>query len=293
MRWSVLAMVLQGGWAGDIMEELIKEKAIEKFGASLLAAGLTERLTSAQPYTLLAPTDQALSQLPPMLAHSIFSDTEALKKVLLYHVVPGAHALSSLTNDQSLTPEEGAALRPEEQPALRVNLYKKGQKDVVTVNGALVEKEIVASNGVILVISSFLHPRPTYTIADMLSLDSRFSYLNQALEVAGLKDIFMTGGPFTFFAPTNEAFSYLDGQSASKEWAVEMILNRVVDGTIFSPGLAGQTFTAETGGKITVGGEGENGALSVTVSGADQKAAIQETDLLVTNGVVHAIDRIL
>ena len=123
------------------------------------------------------------SQLPPMLAHSIFSDTEALKKVntnsshsqvkinkhqvLLYHVVPGAHALSSLTNDLTLTPEEGAALRPEEQPALRVNLYKKGQKDMVTVNGALVEKEIVASNGVILVISSFLHPRPTYTIADV------------------------------------------------------------------------------------------------------------------------------
>ena len=87
--------------------------------------------------------------------------------MLLYHVVPGAHVLSSLTNDLSLTPEEGAALRPEEQPALRVNLYKKGQKDVVTVNGAIVEKEIVASNGVILVISSFLHPRPTYTIADV------------------------------------------------------------------------------------------------------------------------------
>merc|ERR1712002_996914 len=85
-------------------------------------------------------------------------------------------------------------------------LLKQG---VITVNGAqVVYRDQVASNGVIHFVSDVLYPfTPEKTIAEVASADPRFSTLVDVLTKADLASVLSTPGPFTVFAPTNDAFA--------------------------------------------------------------------------------------
>ena len=102
--------------AGNIAEELILA------GATTLAdlvvnAGLDETLATSGPFTVFAPDNDAFSKVPAPILEALGSDTELLKKVLLYHVVSGAVPSSAAKNNVKLTSVQGA-------PIL-VNLYLK------------------------------------------------------------------------------------------------------------------------------------------------------------------------
>merc|ERR1711878_151715 len=74
--------------AGNLVEELAAN------GASTLIdfavkAGLADTLTGDGPFTIFAPTNAAFAALPKEIVDAVSADTELLKSVLLYHVVPG------------------------------------------------------------------------------------------------------------------------------------------------------------------------------------------------------------
>ena len=80
---------------GDIVATA---KAAGTFGTLLTAAtaaGLVETLQGAGPFTVFAPTDDAFAALPAGALDKLLADPEALKQVLLYHVVSG-----KVTSDQ-------------------------------------------------------------------------------------------------------------------------------------------------------------------------------------------------
>ena len=81
-----------------------------------------------------------------------------------------------------------------------------------------------------------IYPIPSGNIAEVVSGDERFSTLLAAVGAAGLADTLATAGPFTVFAPTNEAFAkvpqdVLDGLLADKEALTKVPLRHVVPGT--------------------------------------------------------------
>ncbi len=68
------------------------------FGCSALAAGLTETLSGAQPYTLFAPTEAAFQKLPPGAANGLLAPEAKgqLVALLTGHIVPGAVTAADL-----------------------------------------------------------------------------------------------------------------------------------------------------------------------------------------------------
>merc|ERR1712227_292698 len=132
----------QSRQAGNIVEELTNNGASTLIDLAV-KAGLADTLTGSGPFTVFAPTNAAFAALPTDLVSSLTSDVEMLKKVLLYHVVPG-----TVTSDQA---RNGVSLKTVEGTSVKINVYKNWKYgSTIKVNGKKVVKaDVKASNGVI------------------------------------------------------------------------------------------------------------------------------------------------
>lgn len=77
-------------------------------------------------------------------------------------------------------------------------------------NATVVFNDLLATNGIVHVIDKVLMPPVSSTVIDLAAGDSRFSTLVAAVTKAALLDTLKGTGPFTVFAPTNEAFALLN-----------------------------------------------------------------------------------
>jgi uncharacterized surface protein with fasciclin (FAS1) repeats len=129
------------------------------------------------------------------------------------------------------------------------------------------------------------------TVVEIAVSDGRFETLVAALQAAGLVDTLSGEGPFTVFAPTDDAFEALpagalDSLLADTDALTEVLLYHVVPGNV----LAEQVVTLESAD--TVLGE----PVTITVSGSTVKvndANVIITDIQGSNGVIHVIDAVL
>lgn len=283
-------MCLARAQAGNIAEELTAAGATELVNL-VTAAGLAETLTNADAkFTVFAPTNEAIGKLPKSLVDDLLADTELLKKVLLFHVLEGEVKSGDIENDMSVNSVEGSPLRA------NIYLRSKFYDGFVTINGKRVSKaDIQADNGVIHLITDVIYPFPTGNIAEIVTADPRFSTLLAAVSAAGLADVLSGDGPFTVFAPTNDAFEKvpketLDGLLADKEALTKVLQRHVISGTLFYKGICWKT-------RDTVGGEQvqtqvfKGGVVKVVSESAG--ARIKEADIIATNGVIHAIDNVI
>lgn len=129
------------------------------------------------------------------------------------------------------------------------------------------------------------------TIVEIASGNPDFSTLVQAVQAAGLVETLSGEGPFTVFAPTNEAFAkipkeQLDAILADKDQLTKILTYHVVPGRILAADLQ------PTQKVTTVQGQ------EVEITVADGKATINDanivkTDLEASNGVIHVIDTVI
>merc|ERR1712241_623156 len=119
--------------AGNIAEELTKAGATTLVDL-VVKAGLADTLSGPGPFTVFAPCNDAFAKLPASLVDTLTGDVELLKKVLLYHVIPGVVKSSDITDDLTAASAEGSGLR--------ANVYYKSQlyNGFITVNGKKSEK---------------------------------------------------------------------------------------------------------------------------------------------------------
>merc|ERR1712240_652158 len=258
-------------------------------------AGLGETLSGDGPFTVFAPTNDAFAKLPASLVDTLKGDTELLKQVLLNHVVAGNVKSGDITNDIVVKAVGGQDIR--------ANIYLKSNyyDGFVTVNGARVtHPDLVASNGVIHFVSDVLYPfTPEKTIAEVASADPRFSTLVDVLTKADLASVLSTPGPFTVFAPTNDAFAKvpadaLESLLSDNEALTKVLLRHVVSGTAYSKGLKFGTYNT-VGNDIIAAQSYIGGRVEVVSSsgGVRQSARVIETDILASNGVIHVIDSVI
>ncbi|XP_023346423.1 transforming growth factor-beta-induced protein ig-h3 [Eurytemora carolleeae] len=278
--------------AGNIAEELTAAGATTLVDL-VVKAGLADTVSTGGPFTVFAPTNEAFNKLPASLLATLQSDIELLKKVLLYHVVSGEVYSKDITNDITVDSVEGSKLR--------ANIYLKSPyyPGFVTVNGVRVTKaDHKADNGVIHIVSDVIYPFPTGNIAEAVTADPRFSTLLAAVGAAGLAETLSGEGPFTVFAPTNEAFAKipqdtLNGLLADKDALTKVLLRHVVPGTLYSKGI----YWAE---HKTAGGNEEDNVQTQVFKGGVTKvvsktagARVVDVDIPATNGVIHAIDTVI
>jgi len=114
-----------------------------------------------------------------------------------------------------------------------------------------------------------------------------FNTLVAAVEAAGLAEVLSGDGPFTVFAPTDDAFARLEGlDEIDNETLAEILKYHVAAGAIMASDVVNMTaIPTLQGGNLTV----EVTEEGVTVDGANVTA----TDIVCSNGVIHVIDSVL
>jgi len=117
------------------------------FAKAIEAAGLTDTLKDAGPYTIFAPTDEAFAKLPAGTLDSLMGNKEELKKLLLHHVVFGKVTAKDVAAMQSAKTMDGSSLK----------ITAAGDK-VTIENAKVVQPDIAASNGMIHAIDTVLIP---------------------------------------------------------------------------------------------------------------------------------------
>lgn len=266
----------------DIVDTAVAAGSFKTLAAALGAADLVDALKGDGPFTVFAPTDQAFAALPEGTVQTLLKpeNKALLQSILTYHVVPGNLSAEDVVGGHSLVTLNGQKIDLD---------TSKGVK----VDGAnIVKTDIHTSNGTIHVIDAVIMPS-TKDIIDTAIDAGSFKTLAAALGAAELIETLQGDGPFTVFAPTDEAFaalpagtveSLLKPENKAKLQAV--LTYHVVPGRIYAADAieAGQAKTVQ-GSKVTI--KANDG--KVTVDGANVVAA----DIDSTNGVIHVIDAVI
>ncbi len=269
--------------AGDIVDTAIGAGQFGTLVAAVKAAGLVETLKGAGPFTVFAPTDDAFKKLPAGTVEGLLlpENQQKLVAILGYHVVPGKVPASAVTTQSGALTLNGQ------------RLSFKTAGDAVTVDGATVAKaDLACSNGIIHVIDHVVLPTDQNLVLVATSAGT-FTTLLAAAKAAGLAETLATKGPFTVFAPTDEAFAKLPAGTVESLLRPEnqaklarILSYHVVSGRVDSiaAAKAGKA-TALTGGTLTIAPEGK----TLAINGATIVAA----DVNATNGLIHVIDSVL
>jgi uncharacterized surface protein with fasciclin (FAS1) repeats len=143
---------------GDIVETATEAGSFSTLLTAATAAGLVDTLKGEGPFTVFAPTDEAFAALPEGTLDDLLADPEALKQILLYHVVSGKVTADQVVGLTSADSVEGSPI------AISVT------DGTVTLNDSakVVTTDIETSNGVIHVIDAVLVPE-TVDVAALTS----------------------------------------------------------------------------------------------------------------------------
>ena len=249
--------------------------------AAVVQAELLETLQGDGPFTLFAPTDQAFADAGIDLASlDTVEGKAALTDILLYHVVSGEVPSSAVTECMSATTINGNPIS-----------FTVG--DGVMVNDASVTlADVGTSNGVIHVIDKVLTPTSTpNNIPRTAQCTTIHDSLVAAVVQAELLETLQGDGPFTLFAPTDQAFADAGIDLASldtvegKAALTDILLYHVVSGEVPSSAVTECMSATAVNGQTLAFTVGEG----VMVNGANVTLA----DVNTSNGVIHVIDKVL
>ena len=131
------------------------------------------------------------------------------------------------------------------------------------------------------------------TIVDVAASAGSFETLVAAVKAAGFVETLSVEGPFTVFAPTDEAFAALPEGTVedllkpeNKDQLTAILTYHVVPGKVKSKDLAGKTLAPATVNGATVAIDATDG---VVVGGAN----VVKADVKASNGIIHVIDAVL
>ena len=247
--------------------------------AAVVQAELLETLQGDGPFTLFAPTDQAFADAGIDLASlDTVEGKAALSDILLYHVVLGEVPSSAVTECMSATAVNGQTL------AFTVG-------DGVMVNGANVTlADVNTSNGVIHVIDKVLTPTDApNNIPRTAQCTGIHDSLVTAVIQAELLETLQGDGPFTLFAPTDQAFADAGIDLAALNTAEgKAILSDIL---LYHVHIGSLSSTDITEGMQLQMVNGDNTTLSLVtgINGAN----ITLADVSTSNGIIHVIDQVL
>jgi uncharacterized surface protein with fasciclin (FAS1) repeats len=131
---------------------------------------------------------------------------------------------------------------------------------------------------------------PTADIVDTAVAAGTFSTLATALTAAGLVDTLNGAGPFTVFAPTNNAFAKIPADDLKALLADNAALTKVLTYHV----VAGKVMAADVVTmKEAQSVQGSMIAIDTTAGVKVNNATVTATDIVATNGVIHVIDTVI
>lgn len=305
----------------DIVETAAAAGNFNTLLAAAEAADLVDALKSEGPLTVFAPTDDAFAALPEGTVEALLNDIDALTAILTYHVVPGEVRAAQVVNLTSAPTLNGAELTitVTNEGVVMVDNATVIVTDIETTNGIIhvIDAVVIPTaqnsatrDGARTIASSFFFGSyrfgggwisnaiiegrlnwltrylSIYTVANLAGLNT----LTTAVNAAGLKQTLLWSGPFTVFAPTEDAFAALPEGTIpallnDPETLANILLYHVTPGRVYASDVVNLTeATMANGGTVSIS---VNGGVMIN------DANVIATDIKARNGVIHVIDGVL
>jgi uncharacterized surface protein with fasciclin (FAS1) repeats len=294
---------------GNIVQVAQADNRFSTLVAAVTKADLGTTLSGAGPYTVFAPTNDAFAALPASLPFNNATEINAitdqatiaqLREVLLYHVLGARVAAADIASGSSSTTTAKTAAPN------TVYLSKSTAGVFVNGNSQVVVADVAASNGIIHAIDEVLLP-PSQTLAQLVTTfagasPAEFTVLLEALSRPAASELLTAASSassnLTVFAPTDAAFTALLADlglssldDVDDATLVAILQKHIVGSRVFSTDLASGNVTT-LNGAVTVAVSGTGVTVRGPGNGANN-ANVVLANVLVTNGVVHVIDRVL
>ena len=303
LRWitgtlGVLLLALAAGCGGsddhpgNIVEVAQSDTRFSILVEAVQAAELTTALSDQGTLTVFAPTNDAFAALLAELGvtkDQLLANKPLLTAVLKYHVLGSVVRSGDVPVGKAITPIGGGVFKIDQVGSdLVINDGRNRKSKIIQAN-------VEASNGVIHAIDKVILPADKSVVETAIATPD-FSILVEAVVAAGLADTLSGAGPFTVFAPTNEAFASLLAELgvtkaqllADTALLTKVLTYHVVPGMVLKAGVPiNAPITTVEGGTFTV---------SPTLMITDQRgrqSSIVAADVLASNGVIHVIDKVI
>jgi uncharacterized surface protein with fasciclin (FAS1) repeats/plastocyanin len=281
-----------------------------------------EYLTSAGPWTLFVPNEAAIDDIQAYMSLGQFDmmSIPDFPEIMQYHIAPGLFMAEDLADGMSLTSAQGQSLDITEVGG---SLYVE--------NAQIVSTNFTAFNGVVHVIDQCLAPDslPGANVMKVIEESPDHQIFEEAIIAANLNDelsfqatiddSYDGPGPWTVFAPTDNAFEVFAAslnmtvdEFIDSQYLYEIVTQHIVNGCVdnfntpneidddCSNGLIDAINTSTIfAGTVATNLDGnplqfnvsDNGTISVI--GLNNTVDITVTDIYTYNGVVHVIDAVL
>jgi transforming growth factor-beta-induced protein len=273
------------------VEAIARYAGFTTLAGAVASQGLADDLSGAGPFTVFAPTNAAFADLPAI------PTGDALTNVLLYHVVGSAVPSSAITATPAPVPSLAAAPYTVGDSAPRLSLLARLDGSTARINGTpVVTADIPATNGVVHVVGQVLLPMDIVNIAGAAGFTTLITAVGAAAELPGGVTVgaalSSADSRFTVFAPTNDAFAaaFPSGLPTDAALVRDVLLYHVLasptPGIVLSSGLPSAATDLPTLNGATLPFAP---ATPPTVDGQP----IIVTDIVGTNGVVHAVGGVL
>jgi transforming growth factor-beta-induced protein len=274
---------------GNIVQVAESDPNLRILVDAVVRGGLVSALEGPGPFTVFAPVDQAFDALGRNIVDYVFSphNVKTLDAVLTYHVVSGKVPSSALKDGQVIptldTPETVTA--------------HVSAKEVAINNAVVLKANVEASNGIIHIVDHVLVPSnfalPKDDILTTALAAPQLSTLVTAVKAANITAaLAMPEGPYTVFAPTNDAFAKIPANELNYLLAHPDALRNV----LFYHLTGFRVYAEEIAnfGRVPTLNRQELiffvNSSGVLINGVSKVIA---TNIDCTNGVVHLIDTVL
>jgi transforming growth factor-beta-induced protein len=271
----------------NIVDVAVADARFSILVEALAKANLVSALEGNGPFTVFAPTNDAFTALFSQLGVSGIADLDAatLTPILLNHVVAGQVKSSDISTGYAAT------LNASGPNGTNVKVFINKGSNVMVDASKVIIADVMASNGVIHAIDKVILPA---SVVGHAINNPNFSILVEAVVKANLAGALSAAGPFTVFAPTNDAFTKLfntlgvSGISAlTADQLTPILLYHVVSGNVLSTQVAsGAVPTLKDGSSLNL----TVGSMGVTINA---NVKVIATDVQGSNGVIHVIDAVL
>ncbi|MEN1784873.1 MAG: fasciclin domain-containing protein [Bacteroidota bacterium] len=309
---------------GTVVDIVVNTEDLSLLEQAVVTAGLVDALNGDGPFTIFAPSNDAIAALFDLLGdnYNSFSDFNnpiellLLQQILRYHVVPQQLTSSDLSVGSLPTLQEGQTI------AIKADGGTFTIGDASATDANLLEVDKLATNGVVHIIDKILISQEVAdllgdlgididdpiadglpTIKELVQNSEELNFLEEALRLTGLLDTLGEDGPFTVLAPANGTLTFLFGLLGNSvnslddfdlefEIAIlrDVLKYHVIPGRITSNDLAVGRVETLLGDTIEIL-QGPDGFLLKDAT--DLIVNITVTDIPASNGVIHVVDRVL
>ena len=258
---------------------------------AVVAADLAATLSGAGPFTVFAPTNDAFVALLGELGvtkDALLKDKPLLTAVLTYHVLGAKVEKANVPVGKAITTLQKGVFKVEAPGGVLTITDGRNR------TSKIIATDVQASNGVVHIIDKVILPA-NKNIVETAQGAASFSLLVEAVVAANLQGTLSGAGPFTVFAPTNDAFAAALaelGVSKAALFANVPLLTKILTYHV----VGARVLKAEIPAGPIATVQGETFTISPTFILTDQRARltnITATDLFTSNGVIHTVNRVI